>query len=93
MLSAALRDGKTAVVLLDVVIGYGAHADPAGDLVALLPAAKDREALLIASVCGTEDDPQRYSRQVALLEEAGIVCAPSNAHAAELAVDVLRALA
>lgn len=93
MLSAALRDGRTAVVLLDVVIGYGAHADPAGDLVAALPAVKDREALLIASVCGTEGDPQRYSRQVALLEEAGIVAAPSNAHAAELAVDVLRALA
>ena len=93
MLSAALRDGRTAVVLLDVVIGYGAHADPAGELIAALPAAKDREALLIASVCGTEDDPQRYSRQVALLEEAGIVAAPSNAHAAELAVDVLRALA
>ena len=93
MLSAALRDGRTAVVLLDVVIGYGAHADPAGDLIAALPAAKDREALLIASVCGTEGDPQRYSRQVALLEEAGIVAAPSNAHAAELAVDVLRALA
>ena len=93
MLSAALRDGRTAVVLLDVVIGYGAHADPAGDLIAALPAAKDREALLVASVCGTEGDPQRYSRQVALLEEAGIVAAPSNAHAAELAVDVLRALA
>ena len=92
MLSTALRDGRTAVVLLDVVIGYGAHADPAGDLIAALPAAKDREALLIASVCGTEGDPQRYSRQVALLEEAGIVAAPSNAHAAELAVDVLRAL-
>jgi len=93
MLSAALRDGRTAVVLLDVVIGYGAHADPAGDLIAALPAAKEREALLIASVCGTEGDPQRYSRQVALLEEAGIIAAPSNAHAAELAVDVLRALA
>ena len=93
MLSAALRDGRTAVVLLDVVIGYGAHVDPAGDLIAALPAAKEREALLIASVCGTEGDPQRYSRQVALLEEAGIIAAPSNAHAAELAVDVLRALA
>ncbi|HKU88012.1 MAG TPA: acyl-CoA synthetase FdrA [Casimicrobiaceae bacterium] len=93
MLSAVLRDGKTAIVLLDIVIGYGAHADPAGDLIATLRPAKEREALLIASVCGTEDDPQRYSRQVALLEEAGIVVAPSNADAAELAVDVLRALA
>jgi len=48
-------------VLLDVVIGYGAHADPAGDLIAALPAAKDREALLIASVCGTEGDPQLFA--------------------------------
>jgi succinyl-CoA synthetase alpha subunit len=92
MLGAALRDERTAVVLLDLVIGYGAHADPASELIATLPAPHEREALLVASVCGTEEDPQRYSRQVRLLEEAGVVVAPSNAHAAEVAVDVLRAL-
>ncbi|MGH6789877.1 MAG: acyl-CoA synthetase FdrA [Pseudolabrys sp.] len=92
MLGSALKDGKTAVIMLDVVIGYGANADPAGELIAQLPPAKDRKALLIASVCGTEDDPQSYSRQAQLLKDAGVIVAPSNAHAAELAIAVQRQL-
>jgi FdrA protein len=47
-------------------------------------------ALVVASVCGTDADPQGYSRQVRTLEAAGVVVAPSNAHAAELAVRALR---
>jgi succinyl-CoA synthetase alpha subunit len=90
MIGEALRDGMTAVILLDVVLGHGANADPAGELIAQLPAAKDRKALLIASVCGTEADPQGYSRQVQALKDAGIIVAPSNAHAAELAIAVQR---
>ena len=90
MLREALADGRTAIVLLDVVLGYGAHPDPAGELVARLPPAADRKAAIITSVCGTEEDPQVYSRQVRLLVDAGIAVAPSNAHAAELAIEVLR---
>lgn len=89
MFNEAMKDGKTAIILFDVVIGYGANADPAGDLIAQLPAAGARDAVLIASVCGTEEDPQSYSRQVQLLRDAGIIVAPSNAHAAELAIEVL----
>ena len=92
MLVDALVDKTTAVILLDVVIGYGANADPARELVSQLPPAEEREALLITSVCGTDADPQGYSRQVAMLAEAGVVVAPSNAHAAELAIDVARSL-
>ncbi|HET8876567.1 MAG TPA: acyl-CoA synthetase FdrA [Casimicrobiaceae bacterium] len=92
MLSDALEDNRTAVILMDVVIGYGANADPAGELISVLPPANERKAVLITSVCGTEDDPQGYSRQVTLLEDAGVIVAPSNAHAAELAIDVLRKL-
>jgi FdrA protein len=40
---------------------------------------------VVASVTGTEQDPQGWSRQVALLREAGVLIAASNAHAAELA--------
>jgi hypothetical protein len=90
MLREALGDGETAIVLLDIVLGYGAHPDPAGELIARLPAAAERKAVIITSVCGTEGDPQVYSRQVRLLADAGIVVAPSNAHAAELAIDVVR---
>lgn len=90
MIGEALRDGKTAIILLDVVLGYGANPDPAGELIAQLPPATGRKALLIASVCGTEEDPQGYSRQAQALNDAGIVVAPSNAHAAELAIAVQR---
>jgi FdrA protein len=93
MLAEALRDDSVAIVLTDVVIGYGAHADPAGELISQLPPAAQRKAVVITSVCGTEDDPQRYSRQVQLLQDAGVVVAPSNGHAAELAVEVLSRLA
>lgn len=92
MLVEALADKETAVILLDVVIGYGANADPARELVSQLPPAGEREAMLVTSVCGTDADPQGYSRQVAMLEEAGVVVAPSNAHAAELAIDVARSV-
>jgi FdrA protein len=40
---------------------------------------------VVASVTGTEQDPQVWSRQVAILREAGVIVAASNAHAAELA--------
>ena len=88
-LSTALVDERTAVVLLDVVIGYGAHADPAASVVAALndvPAA-NRPAV-IASVTGTDADPQNRSAQVAALQRAGVHVAPSNAQAARWALAV-----
>ena len=45
--------------------------------------------MIVASVCGTEDDPQVYSAQVEALRKAGIIVAPSNAHAAELALNLV----
>ena len=83
----ALKDPKVGVLLLDMVIGYGAHADPAG-LVA--PLVKKTKKLVIASVTGTEQDPQVYSRQVRVLEDAGVVVAESNAQAARIAAQALR---
>jgi FdrA protein len=86
----ALADPDTAAVLIDVVIGYGSHPDPAAIVAAALAAAPPTRPAVIASVCGTEGDPQVYSRQVRMLEEAGVVVAPSNAHAAELALTAVR---
>jgi FdrA protein len=89
LLAKALRDRATAAVLLDVVIGHGAHHDPAGLIaLSLAKAAKDRPAV-IASVTGTEADPQGYGRQVATLRAAGVLVAPSNAQAARLAAKAL----
>lgn len=83
-LQAALADDRTAVLLVDVVIGYGAHADPAGHLVNSLPS--NRKVPVIASVTGTEQDPQIRSRQIDILRRAGIQVASSNANAVSLAL-------
>ena len=83
-LQRALRSRRTAAILVDVVIGHGAHRDPAGHIVPLLDATPEH-VTVIASVTGTDDDPQVRSRQIARLEAAGVVVAPSNAQAAELA--------
>jgi FdrA protein len=84
-IAAALADPGVGVILVDVVLGYGAHPDPAG----VLLKAIDRKKIFIASVTGTDNDPQVRSRQVALLREAGVLVAPSNAHAAELSASLV----
>ena len=95
MIDPAVRDdvvGKTlenpqvGVVLLDVVIGYGAHEDPAGHLVSSLGNLKADSPVVIASVTGTDADIQDRSVQVKFLEEAGVLVAPSNTDAALLAL-------
>jgi FdrA protein len=85
---ALLRDeGRRAgAVLLDVVLGHGAHADPAGALAeTLADLAVDRP--VIAHVCGTPADPQDARRQERTLRDAGVTVAPTNAAAARLAAE------
>jgi FdrA protein len=84
LLARTLADDAVGVVLLDVVLGYGAHPDPAVGIVDALADAADPPPV-VASVCGTDADPQSRASQVAALEDAGVVVAPSNAAAARLA--------
>ncbi len=85
----AMADPHTGVILVDVVLGYGAHESPAAILCkAIAPGKKT----VIASVTGTEQDPQGWSRQAAILRNAGIIVAASNAHAAELAASLVQAI-
>jgi len=78
-------DPTTAVILLDVVLGYGAHGDPAGELVPAIEGARARGVAVVASVCGTDTDRQGLGRQVEALRRAGVLVLPSNAQAARLA--------
>ena len=84
-------DPETAVILLDIVLGYAGHADPAGALHDAIVAAIDtagsagRRLVVVAFVCGTEEDPQVRSAQEATLRSAGALLAPSSTHAAALA--------
>lgn len=94
---AAAREPATAVILLDVVLGYGAHPDPAAALAPAIAEARKiasrskRELVIVASVCGTAADPQNLERQVAALRAAGVHLAPSNAGAARLAAALVGA--
>jgi FdrA protein len=74
-----LRETDAGCILLDVVLGHGAHPDPAGELA---PVLAELDATVVAHVCGTEHDPQDARRQEATLREAGVIVAPTNAAAA-----------
>jgi FdrA protein len=89
-LRQSLAEADTAAVLIDVVIGLGAHPDPAGAVADVVADARGARPIIVASVCGTEADPQVHSAQVSKLEAAGILVAPSNARAAEVALAVSR---
>jgi FdrA protein len=84
-------DPEIAVLLLDVVLGEAVPADPAGDLVPVISAAvaaaaeSRRHLAVVASVCGTDEDPQNRAKQVERLEAAGVLIEDSNARAVALA--------
>jgi len=84
------RDPEVAVITLDVVLGYGAQTDPASELGSAIEEAQrrardDNHALLVvASVTGTEDDPQSLSLTTSTLERAGVIVCDSNSAAARL---------
>lgn len=88
---AAANDPEVAVILLDVVLGYGAHPDPAGEMAGALRAARKRRRrlALVASVCGTDADPQGRARQETALRAEGVILAPSNAAAVRLAARIV----
>ena len=103
MIEPALRDDRVAeagddptvrVILVDCVLGYGAHADPAGSLAAgarrATAAKSGRDLTIVASVTGTDLDPQNAATQRRVLADAGIVVAQSNADAAHVAISALR---
>jgi FdrA protein len=88
-------DPGVAVLLLDVVLGFGAAADPAGDLAPAIRQAGDaahqrgQELVVLASVIGTADDPQDRARQEAVLRDAGAIVLPTSARAARAAAEVI----
>jgi FdrA protein len=83
LLREQANDPDVAVVLLDVVLGHGSHADPAGQLAPVCAELmRDGGPQVVAYVLGTEGDPQVYSRQRHTLEEAGCLVPETNARAA-----------
>ncbi len=90
------RDPKTAVILLDIVLGYSAHADPASEFAPAIErarasaAANGRTLVCIVSLCGTEQDIQGLSFQRDQLRQAGALVFTENAVAAQAAAEIAR---
>jgi hypothetical protein len=90
-LAREASDPSVAVIVLDVVIGHGAHPDPAGALAGPIAQAKraataqGRHLAVIAFVTGTERDAQGLGAQQASLREAGALVAAGSTAAARLA--------
>ena len=92
------RDLEVAVILLDVVLGYGAHPDPAAELAPAIAEvqaqarAAGRRLEVVAVVVGTDEDPQDMASQVARLQEAGAQVETSNEAAAQYVGRLVQAL-
>jgi len=77
-------DPEVAVILLDVVLGYGAHPDPAGELAPAIAQAishaaqAGRHLEVVAIVAGTDEDPQNMPAQIDKLLVAGAHVETSN---------------
>lgn len=91
-------DPSVAIILLDVVIGYGSHPDPASELGPAVARAKalakeaGRYLEVIAVVCGTDEDPQKLDAQVQQMKDGGAWVSTSNEEAMRYAGRLARAL-
>jgi len=89
------EDKEVAVVLMDVVLGYGSHMDPAGEAAKAIKEAKEKVAArggylsVITSVCGTENDPQNLQAQEEKLRQVGAKVLPTNVQAVRVVSKIL----
>jgi FdrA protein len=86
LLKEAGSDPTTAVLLFDVLLGHGAHPDPAGVLAPIVSGV--RGPAVAVNVVGTSADPQGLEDQRRTLAEAGCLVAPTGAQAALLAAAI-----
>lgn len=72
-LRAEAADDATGLIVLDVVLGEGAHADPTSELASVMEEIKQKRPMLqvAAIVIGTENDPQGMEAQIGRLQAAG----------------------
>lgn len=92
MLQAAGRDPRTAIILLDVVLGYMADDDPAGSLApAIAEITGQQDApIVLAFVTGTDSDPQARAQQKQKLRDAGAYIAGSSTSAVAIVASSLK---
>jgi succinyl-CoA synthetase alpha subunit len=89
-------DPDVAILLLDFILGANAAKDPVGDIVGAIVEGRHRrpreagDLTVVASMCGTEDDPQNLPQQSRALIEAGVHVFWSNARATDYCRERLR---
>jgi FdrA protein len=94
-LAAEGADPGCGVLLLDLVLGHGAHPDPAPELAAAIRGARStahqagRELPVVVSLTGTRADPQGLGATAAALTAAGASVHLSNAEATRAALALL----
>jgi len=88
MLDEQASDPAVAVVLLDVVLGYGSHQDPASELAPACARAVQQGVVVVAYVLGAQSDPQDYARQREILRRAGCIVTETAARASLAAAAV-----
>lgn len=92
MVFQSVEEKNVGVILFDLMLGRGSAPDPAGPLARAIKKAgrKADDLVFVASVVGTEGDPQGLDAQIRILEEAGVVILPSNAQAARFAAALIK---
>jgi len=88
------KDKEVAIIMLDVVLGYGSNIHPDAELVPAISQAREISPALqfICSITGTDKDPQNFNKVKTALENAGVIVMPSNGAAAELCGDIIQLL-
>jgi FdrA protein len=90
------RDPQVAILLLDFILGYNASMDLVGEQLDAVIEAKQLAQkrggplTVVASICGTDGDPQDLSLQTKMLEESGVIVFPSNAKAANFCCELIK---
>jgi FdrA protein len=91
-------DPEVAILFLDVVLGFGAHPDPASELAPAIAAAiktaqqAGRHLEVVAVVSGTDGDPQGIEGQIKQLRDAGARTETSNDAATRYVGRLLQAI-
>jgi len=83
-------DPEVGIIMLDVVLGFGAHPDPAQELVPMLEKL-DKGIVVVCHVLGTMGDPQDREKQIKNLQDTGAVVFDSHHRAIQYACDCLQA--
>ena len=92
------NDPEVAVIMLDVVLGYGSHPDPASELAPAIAKAialaegNGRHLEVVAVVTGTDEDPQNLDSQIQQLKDVGVWVETSNVKMVRYAGELLQGL-